>query len=166
MRNLLAFPILILVVILQSAVVGRITLLSGYADLMLIVLAAWALQENVDTAWHWAILGGFLIGFVSHLIWVVPVAAYLVEVGFAQALRRRVWQAPLLAMFTVVFLSTLIFHAMSLVVLQLSGNPLSISAALRSVTLPSLLLNMLFAIPVFAVMRDLSRWIYPLEGEI
>jgi hypothetical protein len=27
--------------------------------------------------------------------------------------------------------------------------------------LPGLLLNMLLAIPVYAVMRDLARWVYP-----
>jgi hypothetical protein len=27
--------------------------------------------------------------------------------------------------------------------------------------LPSVLMNMLLAIPVYAVMRDLSRWVYP-----
>jgi len=28
-------------------------------------------------------------------------------------------------------------------------------------TLPGVLLNMLIAIPVYAVMRDLARWVYP-----
>jgi len=28
-------------------------------------------------------------------------------------------------------------------------------------TLPGILLNMLLAIPVFAIMRDLARWVYP-----
>ena len=28
-------------------------------------------------------------------------------------------------------------------------------------TLPGILLNMLLAIPVYAVMRDLARWVYP-----
>jgi hypothetical protein len=27
--------------------------------------------------------------------------------------------------------------------------------------LPGVLLNMLLAIPVYAIMRDLSRWVYP-----
>ena len=55
MRNLIAFPLIALAVILQSAVVSRMTLLSGYADLMLILLSAWALQAQVRSAWHWAL---------------------------------------------------------------------------------------------------------------
>jgi len=54
MRNLIAFPLLVLAIILQSSVISQIKLISGYADLMLIVLAAWALQDRVTSAWHWA----------------------------------------------------------------------------------------------------------------
>jgi hypothetical protein len=31
------------------------------------------------------------------------------------------------------------------------------------ITLPSLLLNMLFSIPIYTLMRDLSYWVYPIE---
>jgi hypothetical protein len=31
------------------------------------------------------------------------------------------------------------------------------------ITLPSLLLNMLLAIPIYAFMRDVSYWVYPVE---
>ena len=65
MRNLVALPVIILAVILQSAIVSRVYLLSGIADLPLVMLAAWALQEEVETAWHWAVATGLLVGFVS-----------------------------------------------------------------------------------------------------
>lgn len=64
MRNLVAIPIIILTVILQSAIVSRLPLLDGSADLSLVVLAAWALQDGVETAWHWALAIGLLVGFV------------------------------------------------------------------------------------------------------
>ena len=67
MRNLIAVPVIVFAVILQSAVVSRITLLSGYADLTLVMLAAWALQEDVKSAWHWAVATGILVGFVSRI---------------------------------------------------------------------------------------------------
>ena len=74
MRNLVAVPVILLTVILQSAVISRVYLLSGIADLPLVMLAAWALQDGVDSAWHWAIATGLLVGFVSGISWVVPVA--------------------------------------------------------------------------------------------
>lgn len=163
MKNLIAFPILVLVVILQSSVVSRIALLSGYADLMLLILAAWALQEQVRNAWHWAVLGGILVGFVSGLSWLIPLTGYLLTVALAQLFQRRVWQAPLLAMFAVIFLGTLCMHVLSLVALSLSGNPLPLGEALGLVTMPCLLLNFLFAAPIYVLMKDLAGWLYPLE---
>ena len=161
MRNLIAVPVIVMAVILQSAVVSRITLLSGFADLILVMLAAWALQEEVDSAWHWAVATGVLVGFVSGISWVVPLISYLAVVALANILQRRVWQAPLLAMFSVTFLGTIFSSLLSLVILRFLGAPLVIGDTLGLLVLPSVLLNMLFAIPVFAVMRDLARWTYP-----
>ncbi|MCI0553663.1 MAG: hypothetical protein L0287_22170, partial [Anaerolineae bacterium] len=73
MRNLIALPVIILAVILQTAIVSRVYLLSGIADLPLVMLAAWALQEEVETAWHWAVATGLLVGFVSALPLLAPV---------------------------------------------------------------------------------------------
>jgi len=162
MRNLIAVPVIVLAVILQSAVVSRMTLLSGYADLPLVMLAAWALQEGVESAWHWAVAAGMLVGFVSGIPWVVPVIGYLAVVALANVLQRRVWQAPLLAMFSVTFLGTIISSLLSLVVLRFLGVPLAVGDTLGLLVLPGVLLNMLIAIPVYAVMRDLARWAYPI----
>lgn len=161
MRNIVAVPVILLSVILQSAIISRVYLLSGIADLPLVMLAAWALQEEVDSAWHWAAATGLLVGFVSGIPWIVPVLGYLTVVALAQIFQRRVWQAPLLAMFSITFLGTILVSVLSLVVLRLVGESLPISDALGLVTLPSVLLNMLLAIPVYAVMRDLARWVYP-----
>src|SRR5215213_7728229 len=100
MRNLVAVPVILLTVILQSAVISRVYLLSGIADLPMVMLAAWALQDGVDSAWHWAIATGLLIGFISGISWVVPFFGYIGIVFFARIFQGRVWQAPLLAMFS------------------------------------------------------------------
>ncbi|MCC7117352.1 MAG: hypothetical protein IT310_02410 [Anaerolineales bacterium] len=163
MRNLIAFPVLLLAIILQSSIVSQVKLIAGYADLMLIVLAAWALQEQVKSAWHWAIVACMFTAFVSHMPWWILSPGYLAVVYLAQALRKRVWQAPLLAMFSVTFAGTLIAHLISFVALRLSGAPLPFSDVAGLITLPSLLLNMLFAIPTYTFIRDLARWVYPLE---
>jgi cytochrome b subunit of formate dehydrogenase len=163
MRNLIAFPLLLLAVILQSSVVSQVQLLAGYADLPLLILAAWALQKKVDTAWHWAALACVLVAFFSGMPWLAPTAGYMAVVLFSGVFQRRVWQAPLLAMFSVVFAGVFFIHLLSFVSLQISGVPLSFLDVMGLITLPSLLLNMLFSIPVYAFMRDLARWVYPAE---
>jgi len=81
----------------------------------------------------------------------------------AQVLQRRVWQAPLLAMFAVTFAGTIWMHLLSFLALRFLGSPLPFGDVLGLITLPSLLLNMLIAIPVYAWMRDLANWVYPSE---
>jgi len=107
-----------------------------------------------------------MVSFVSGMPWFVLLVGYLGVVLLALLLRRRVWQAPMLAMFSVTFLGSLFMNLIALIVLQLSGRPLPFGDSFGLIVLPSLLLNLLFAIPVYVVMRDLARWIYPvLEAE-
>jgi len=164
MRNLIAFPLLILAALFQSAIISRVNLLSGYADILLVLLAAWALQERVTSAWHWAFFTCILIGFISRLPLPVTVIGYFSIVYMAQRFQRRVWQAPLLAMFAVTFAGTIWMHLLSFLVLRFLGSALPFGDVLGLITLPSLLLNMLIAIPIYAWMRDLARWVYPSES--
>jgi hypothetical protein len=164
MRNIIAFPLIGIAVILQSSIVSEIRLLSGYADLILLLLAAWALQERVESAWHWALAACLMTGFVSRMPWLILAAGYFAVVFAARALQRRVWQAPLLAMFSVVFLGTICMHLLSFAALNILGTPFAFSDVVYLITLPSLLLNILFSIPVFALMRDLAHWVYPVEA--
>lgn len=163
LRNLIAFPLLALVVILQSAVISQMPLLAGYADLMLVILAALALKADATSAWLWAILGGIMVSFVSGMPWSVIIAGYLFVVLLAQLLRQRVWQAPLLAMFSVIFLGTLSMNLLALLALNFLGTPLPFGDSLGMIVLPSILLNLLFSIPVYAVVRDLAQWVSPAQ---
>ena len=164
LKNLIAFPLLILVVVIQSAVISRIPLLAGYGDLMLVVLAAWSLQPQVETAWHWAFLGGILTIFVTALPWPVILFGYGLVVALARLMQGRFWQTPLLVMFSVTIIGTLGMNLFSIAALQMTGTPLPFDDAIGFITLPSLLLNLLLAIPVYAAMRDLAQWIYPTES--
>jgi hypothetical protein len=163
MRNLVAFPLLIVAIIFKYSIISHINLLAGYADIMLVLLAGWALQERVTTAWHWAFLTGLLVAFISRLPWLVIFIGYFSVVYAAQALQKRVWQAPLLAMFAVTFLGTVWMHLLSFLVLRFLGTSLPFGQSLGMVTLPSLLLNMLIAIPIYSWMRDLAHWVFPVE---
>jgi hypothetical protein len=161
MRNIVAIPLLGLAVIAQSAIVAQFSLLAGYADLVLVILAAWALQEGVTTAFQWAFLASVMVSFISHLPWVIYFIGYLGVVILAMLLQRRVWQVPLLAMVSVTFLGTLFMHLLSVLFLNFSGIPMSFADSMGLVTLPSVLLNMLIAIPLFGMMRDLAHWVFP-----
>ena len=160
MRNLIAIPLLGLAVVVQTAILGQLPLLSGAADVSLVMLAAYALQERVTTAFHWACLAALMFSLVSRLPWFVIFPSYVGTVLLAIVLQRRIWQVPMLAMFSVTFLGTLLLHAMSLLYISLSGTAFSLPDALGETTLPSVLLNLLIAIPIFGMMRDVARWVF------
>jgi hypothetical protein len=163
MRNLIAIPVIGLAAILQSAIASQFPLLGGTADLVLVLVAAWALQEAVTTGFHWAFLASVLVSLVSSLPWVIHFACYTGVVLLALMLQRRVWQVPMLAMFSITFVGTLMLHLMSMAYLNLSGATVPLGDSLGLITLPSVLLNMLIAIPIFALMRDLAGWVFRTE---
>lgn len=166
MAIFLSIPVLGIVLVLQTAVASRIHLLSGTFDLFLLVLAAWSLQEQVKSAWYWAIVGGLMVGLVSGLPWYVPLLGYVAVVGLGRLLTRRVWQAPLLAMFSLAFMGTLLMGTLSLIVLRFLGDTLPMGESYSLVILPSILLNLLASIPVYWLVRDLARRVYPTEVDV
>jgi hypothetical protein len=50
--------------------------------------------------------------------------------------------------------------------LRITGTSLPFLNALNLVTLPSVVLNLLLAIPVYAIISDLAKWIYPEQLEM
>jgi cell shape-determining protein MreD len=166
MAALLAFPILGILLVLQSAILSQIPLLQGTTDLVLLALVAWSLQRRVRTAWQWGIIGGLLVGFVSAVPFVVFVFGYLLTVGFSLLLRQRIWQVPLLAMFIATFFGTLVIHLATLVALRVNGTVLPLGDALNLIILPSILLNLLLALPFFTLFSDLAKFLYPEELEM
>ena len=166
MPTLIAFPVLILVIMLQTIVLSSLPLLSGQADLLLLVLVAWGLQDRVKNAWLWAAIAGVMVEYVSGLPQFVPLASYLLVMAVARLVRRRVWQTPVLAMFLVTFTGSVASQGLSMAALLATGTPLSILDSLNLVILPGTLLNLLLALPVYALVVDLAQWLYPEEVEI
>ena len=160
---LAAIPVLGLAIMLQTSIVERINLLNGAADLVLLITAAWCLQERARGAWFWGALAGVLVWFVSGTPLYVPLTGYLVVVVLARILAHRVWQAPLLAMFTVTLIGTMVLLMFTFMERTLLEVNLPINLSFVQIILPSILLNLLLAIPVHSMIRDLVNRLYPQE---
>ena len=166
MAVLIAAPILAVLIMIQSAVLSNIPLLHGTTDLVLVALLAWALQKRVRTAWFWAIIGGLLVGYVSALPFGAVLVGYLLAVGLAILLKQRIWQVPILAMLVATFFGTLLVNLVVITALRIMDTPILFWEAINLVTLPSVLLNLLIAIPFYALFSDLANWLYPEPLEI
>ena len=162
----IAIPILGILLILQTVVASQVTLIHGTTDLIMIAVIAWSLQKSVRTAWQWGIIGGLMVGIVSALPIVVPLISYLIVILLALRLRQRVWHIPIFAMFVTTFLGTLVSHTIAVLSLRFLGTVLPLREVVLSITLPSLILNLLLAAPAYFLLGDLAKWVYPEELQV
>lgn len=166
MAIVLAVPILGLMVILQSAIFSQVQLLYGTTDLVLLIVVAWAVQDKVTTAWHWGVIAGVLASLATAVPAIAIIPTYVAVTGVAIYIRRIFWQRPLLAMVTATLLATLISQIITVGVLVFNGSSIPVIEAFYLITIPSALLNLLLAVPVYAVIGDLASWLYPETIEI
>jgi rod shape-determining protein MreD len=166
MKNLLGLILFGILAIIQSTIVSTMPLLNGTADLILLFIVAWALQDRVDSAWQWCLIGGIFASLYSALPIGSFIIAYMICLGIARFLKRRIWKAPFLAMLAATFICTLLVQLLSLGIRFLTGVSIPLMNVLNLILLPSLLLNLILAIPVFAIVRDLAHWLYPEELEV
>lgn len=163
MSVILSIPVLAFISILQSAVVSRVPLNQGTADLMLVLLVAIALQKRVSTAWQWSIIGGLLIDFSSGLPFGIFTVSYLLVTALAVILRERIWRFSFLMQLLIVLTGTLVSQGLSYLVLFLQGANLAFLSVLRVIIMPTILLNFMLSLPIFILTRDVLDQFTPQE---
>lgn len=164
MAAFLAIPVLLVAFMLQLAIVSNLPLLGGTADLILIVLVAWAIQERTKTLWFWTLVGGGLVALVSAMPGMAALLGYMMAILLVRLLTMRVWQVPILTLFIGIVLGTLVQHLFSITALFFDGRPLPFEESMTWVTLPSILLNLILALPVYGLISDLANLVNPKEA--
>ncbi|MCD4752482.1 MAG: hypothetical protein K8R40_05385 [Anaerolineaceae bacterium] len=155
-------------IMLQLAVFSRLPLLNGTADIVLLSLIVWALQENVKI-WEirfWTLFAAIFIGFISAVPFIAVAIPYVLIMLMIRWLQQRIWKASIWALLISVVLGTLFQQTVILFVLRIINNvPLPISESYIFVILPSMVLNLLFAVPIYLLIKDMAEWLYPVEVE-
>ena len=163
LEHLLCALSLLILYLLQTAIFSQTPLVNGTADLILLFLVAWSLQERVKNCLLWTAIAGVLISIVSAMPFYAPLFGYLGVLGISKLLQRKVWRAPILAMFIITLLGTFFQQALYVLMLQINGNPITWGESLDVVILPSALLNLIFALPIYAIVNELVGRMNPLE---
>ncbi len=156
----------VLAMMLQYGVFSRWTILSGSPDLVLLLVIALCLHQKHKRFWILILIMGGVVGFVSALPYFVPMIVYMAVYLMSVSLKERVWQTPLLGMFLLTFGATIMDHFLSIAILFLQRISFVFSEALVNVVLPAVFLNMFLAIPVHAIVRELSLWLYPQGAQV
>ena len=132
--------------------------------LVLLAVAAWGVRERGKNVFLWAFIGGVLISFTSAMPLFSPIIPYMVIALIARIFQDRLWQAPILSLIIVVFAGTLFQHIFNIVLIQLDGVNLGFIESIQKVTLPSLLLNFFFLFPIYVLISDIGKWVFPEEN--
>jgi rod shape-determining protein MreD len=166
MYLIIGIPLILISSILETTLISRYLLFHGSADIVMIVVIAWAIQERTKGAWSWAIFAGLVVGLLTGMPFFLPLISYLLITLVAKFLSKRIWQAPLLVMLALTIVGTIIVHTFSIIVLALRNLNFSFNLIITQITLPSILLNMLWTLPVYGLIRMLANRFYPKMDEV
>lgn len=150
---------------LQTTIARQVSLLNGSADLLLIWVAAWALLSKDNSAWLWAIVAGLVFAFVSASPWYTSLTAYMAVVVMAKFIRGKLWQSPLLSMFVITMIGSIILYLLTFVGLTVQGGDYPWQDTLVRIIIPSIFINLFLAIPIHAIAKDTVRWVFRTEVE-
>lgn len=163
MAGIFSILLIISASILQVTLVTRITLLQAPADIVLLIMAALILQDDFHPNWRWGLLAGLILSLSSALpLWVLLVG-YTASSSITYLLRKRVWQTPMLILFTSVLLGTLIIDGITMLYLWISASPFNLIEAINFIIIPRVIFNMLLAFPVFAIVGEMAKIFVPDE---
>jgi rod shape-determining protein MreD len=165
MAELLNYPILILLLILQMTIGRNIQLVGGSADLVLLWLVCWGLHRQGKNVWYGALFAGLLLTFASAVPWYVSFVSCFFAAGMSRYFSKRFWHSPLIALFIVTFVSSLFSILLQYAVLAFLNGNMGWSVSLTHVIIPSVFMNLILALPVYAIVHDMTRWMYPAEVE-
>lgn len=160
MSILLSVPILIAMLVLQTTLVSEVRLLHGSADLILVWLAVWGLTSKDRSGYLLAFFAGGLVSYVSALPWYVFPGGYVLTIAIARYVSSQLWQSPLLSMFAITLVTSILLYLISMIGLSINGTVYSFQTSLYNVIIPSIFLNLLLAIPIFAIGKDFSGWVF------
>ncbi len=130
--------------------------LEGFPDVLLLAWLAVALVLRGRAFWVWTLIWGFSLGWISGLPDWVPLMGYLM-LGLAWWwVRRRLWERPYLLLFAGTLMGTMTLRLWEYGILNLLGTSLPWRTGISRVVMPSLLWNLLLALPVYTVVTAVT----------
>lgn len=165
MSILLAIPVVFILLLLQTTLAREVNILNGSVDLLLTWLCAWGVCSKDNSIWVWVGIGIAAIAFVSAIPFYVYLAAYLSIIVLTKIISKRFWQSPLMSMFVITIVSSLILYLFSFLVLQSSSSNLNWNTSLVQIIIPSILMNLFLAFPIYAIVKDTTGWVFHAEVE-
>lgn len=152
----LVVPLLVIAAFLQSTLVSHFRIWGVFADLPLLVVTSWGLLRGTREGLVW----GFIAGLAVDLFSGAPFGAAtfgMMATGFLSGLgQSTVFRSQFFLPLIAVLLATIVYDILFLLVVWISGQPVSWLDSLFHLILPSAVLNAILTPVVFVIMRWLN----------
>ena len=157
---IVGLPILAAAAFIQVGFFGQIRLMGGTPDLILLCIIAWSINDRTEYSWILTIGGGLIMSYISAM----PMNGYLWMYLFIwimiRFIKMRVWQMPLVLMLFVTITASLVISVGTLGLLFLQNANVNYLEAFRQIIVPSLVMNLLLSVPIYAFLNDVINTIY------
>jgi rod shape-determining protein MreD len=161
MAYLLGSVLMAMLAVLQSSLLNRFPFLDGTANLILLASVSWALTGRVTESLVWAFVGGLFLDLLSGAPFGVSSMALVIACYLASLTEGRFWEGHPLAPLGVMAAASLVFFAVTISAVWISGHPIDPALALTQVVLPSTFLNVLLALPAAQLAGRLREAAFP-----
>ncbi|HXA41434.1 MAG TPA: rod shape-determining protein MreD [Candidatus Solibacter sp.] len=153
----LAFPMLVLLSVLQTSMVPQLAIGGARPQLVLVWVVCWAVVRGRGEAMTWAIFAGLLLDLLSQM----PPGAHLLAltlVAFIADLGHTVMQGST-ALFAAaaVFAASLVYGIVLVLVLAATGRPVELADTVVLNIFPGALYNLAVLVPIFIFLRGFDR---------
>lgn len=166
MAYLIGVPLLALLAVFQSSVLGWMLLLDGRPDLILLAVVSWALTGRATESMVWGLIGGIFLDLFTGLPFGLSAISLILIAYVISSLLDRFWEGHVLTPLGAILVASLVFHLIQLATIFVTGRPIDFVLALQRVVLPSTFLNLALALPAKSLADGLNERLNPPEVTI
>lgn len=172
MGAFLSLPVLALAIVFQVTVIPQLGVLGGQPDLIFLLVVTWALNASLEQGITWAFVGGFFKDFYSAAPIGTSAFGFVIVVFIAYAVRQQMYRVGIFTLFWIILLGSFLQQMITIILLMLTGfapafaDQLGYGIVFRlisSTVFPSVVYNVVVALPVYAFVRWLQRRTSPRE---
>jgi rod shape-determining protein MreD len=159
---LIGLPVLMLAAAVESSVLPDLrTPGGGSVNLVLLLTLSWTLAGDWNGGMVWGLLGGLFLDLLSGGPLGIQSLALVTTAYVASLTEGQLWRSHVLLPLAAALFGSLAFQLLTLAGLAASGIVVDAAAALTGVVLPATLLNTLFVLPIYEIVRRVHALVYP-----
>ncbi|MCL4880050.1 MAG: rod shape-determining protein MreD [Anaerolineae bacterium] len=154
-------PLFMIAAVIDSSVFSHLRYLNGQPSLVLVLVVAWGLLNELPDSLPWAFIGGLFVDLLSvtptgtsslaYVLALTILAFYVGQIGW-----RNILVPPLAVIFT-----TALYQVVVLTMLIVQGNSFPVFRTILTWTIPSLVFNTLLILPMFRLMGRILDFLRP-----